>query len=89
MECHRVGMSSISSRHGRLKDLLWLHDKLFVLTDTGLWYSRNEGADWGVVETVESSKAWLPSKMAEVILEGCRSTAIFGDHTMKAPIGGT
>ncbi len=32
---------------GRFKDLLWFHNKLFALTDTGLWRSVNEGAVWG------------------------------------------
>ena len=35
------------SKFGRLKDLLWFHDRLLALTETGLWYSRNGGADWG------------------------------------------
>ena len=38
---------SIGSRYGKLKDLLWFHDKIFMLTEAGLYWSRNEGADWG------------------------------------------
>ena len=41
-----VSRSSLGSRIGRLKDLLWYHDKLFALTEAGIWFSRNEGADW-------------------------------------------
>ena len=43
-----VSRSKMGPRFGRLKDLLWYHDKLYALTETGIWYSRNEGADWGV-----------------------------------------
>ena len=42
-----VKLTSMGPRYGRLKDLLWFHSKLFALTDTGLWYSMNGGADWG------------------------------------------
>ena len=42
-----VGYSRMGSQYGRLKDLLWFHDKLFALTETGLWYSRDGGATWG------------------------------------------
>lgn len=37
----------IGSKFGRLKDLLWFNNKLFLLADTGIYQSRNEGADWG------------------------------------------
>lgn len=39
---HRLGPSI-----GRPKDLLWFHNKLFLLTEKGIYQSRNEGADWG------------------------------------------
>ena len=42
-----VGRSKMGKMFGRLKDLLWFHDQLFALTETSIWRSRNEGADWG------------------------------------------
>ena len=44
---HWVGWGLGGPKFGRLKDLLWYKDRLLALTETGLWYSRNGGADWG------------------------------------------
>lgn len=44
---HWVGWGLGGPKFGRLKDLLWYKDRLMALTETGLWYSRNGGADWG------------------------------------------
>ena len=52
-----MSRSRMGKTYGRLKDLLWFHDQLFALTETGIWRSRNEGADWGRCgsgKTVES-----------------------------------
>ena len=38
---------SLGKRYGHYKDILWFHGKLFALTDTGIWRSVNQGADWG------------------------------------------
>lgn len=38
---------STFGRKGNLRDLLWFHNRLFALTDTGIWSSSNQGADWG------------------------------------------
>lgn len=38
--------SRMGRMYGKLKDLLWFHDKLYALTETGIWRSSNEGADW-------------------------------------------
>lgn len=46
-----VGRSKMGPMFGRLKDLLWFHDRLFALTENGLWRSANEGADWGCCGT--------------------------------------
>lgn len=43
-----VSRSRMGSRFGRLKDLLWFHDRLFALTDYGIMCSSNQGADWGI-----------------------------------------
>lgn len=42
-----VSRSGPGKRYGRLKDLLWFHDQLFILTENRLLRSRNDGADWG------------------------------------------
>jgi len=42
-----VSRSRMGSKFGRLKDLLWFHNHLFALTDTGIWFSNNQGSDWG------------------------------------------
>lgn len=42
-----VGRSRMGSGFGRLKDILFFHNRLFALTEKGLWRSANEGADWG------------------------------------------
>lgn len=42
-----VSRSGPGKRYGRLKDLLWFHDQLFLLTETHILRSRNQGADWG------------------------------------------
>jgi len=38
--------SRMGKMFGHFKDLLWFHNKLFALTDTGIWRSINEGATW-------------------------------------------
>ena len=43
-----VGWGRLGSKFGRIKDILWFHNQLFALTETGLWSSRNGGADWGL-----------------------------------------
>ena len=42
-----VCRSRMCGHFGKLKDLLYFHDRLFALTETGIWFSANEAADWG------------------------------------------
>lgn len=52
-----VSRSGPQKEYGRLKDLLWFHDQLFLLTEKRIFRSRNDGADWGPCgsgKTVES-----------------------------------
>ena len=41
-----VSLSRLGNGFGRVKDLLWFHNKLFLLTENGLWRSGSEGANW-------------------------------------------
>ena len=42
-----VPRCKLSDHYGKAKDLLSFHNKLFLLTEKGIYFSRNEGADWG------------------------------------------
>lgn len=42
-----VSRGGPGKQYGRLKDLLWFHDQLFLLTENRIMRSRNDGADWG------------------------------------------
>ena len=42
-----VGRCRMGRKFGKLKDLLFFHDRIFALTETGIWFSANEAADWG------------------------------------------
>jgi len=41
------GIRSSTSSNGKLKDLLWFHNRLFALTESGLLFSANGGGTWG------------------------------------------
>ena len=54
-----VGRSKMGSRFGKLKDLLFYHERLYALTEKGIWFSQNEASDWGLGGSGEIVKSFV------------------------------